>query len=126
MPTEETGDLRASAERDGGPDRDEQEQASERQRLSPVTVFETIRREGADELERPVLARLHALPVARAQAARQLRQQHDADGDADDAERQLVDTVGEVERGHGARLSRRDCRTDQRVDLRYAAGDGGR
>ena len=56
MPTEETGDLRASAERDGGPDRDEQEQASERQRLSPVTVFETIRREGADELERPVLS----------------------------------------------------------------------
>ena len=35
-----------------------------------------------------------SLHVARLQRPRQFRQQHHADGDADDAERQLVDAVG--------------------------------
>jgi formate/nitrite transporter FocA (FNT family) len=41
---------------DGGTDQPDMEQASERQRLSALTVFETLRGEGEDELERPVVA----------------------------------------------------------------------
>jgi formate/nitrite transporter FocA (FNT family) len=37
-------------------DAERQEEAKEHQRLSAVTVFETIRREGKEELERPVVS----------------------------------------------------------------------
>jgi formate/nitrite transporter FocA (FNT family) len=41
---------------DGGSGAGKQEQAKEHQRLSAVTVFETVRREGDEELDRPVLS----------------------------------------------------------------------
>jgi formate/nitrite transporter FocA (FNT family) len=40
----------------GTPSQKNQEQAKEHQRLSAVTVFETIRREGDEELDRPVVS----------------------------------------------------------------------
>ena len=74
------------------------------------------------ELQRPVLAVHHGGMVAGAQLARHVREQHDADGDADDGERQLVDPVRVVEVRDGARLQRGDHRADHDVDLRHATG----
>ena len=61
-----------------------------------------------------------------AQVPRHVRQQHDADGDADDGQRQLVEAIGVVEVGHGAVLHRGDDGADDDVDLRHAAGDDAR
>ena len=55
--------------------------------------------------------------------AREVGQQHDADGDADDAERQLVEPVGVGEPGDGAVEERADLAADQQVDLHHAAGE---
>jgi formate/nitrite transporter FocA (FNT family) len=56
MSSNPNASAKASGESSGGSDQSEEEQASERQRLSAVTVFETVRGEGEDELERPVLS----------------------------------------------------------------------
>ena len=61
--------------------------------------------------------------VLRPQVPRHVGQQHDADGDADDGERQLVDAIGVVEVGHRPVLQRRDDRADDDVELGDAAGD---
>ena len=55
--------------------------------------------------------------------ARHIRQQHDANGDADDGERQLIEAVGIVELRHRPRLHRRDHGADHDVELRDAARD---
>ncbi len=83
------------------------------------------RRQGQEqrELDRAVLQVRGFLQIAGLQRARQFRQQHDGDRDADDAERQLVDAVGIGERRNRAVLSRCDGRADQLVDLGDAAGD---
>ena len=70
-------------------------------------------REEQREFERPVLVVLRLAEMAGLQRARQLRQQHDADGDADDAERQLVDAVGILQDGDGAFLRRGDDLPDE-------------
>ena len=64
--------------------------------------------------------------AAGAERPGELGQEHDADGDADDAERQLVEAVGIVEPGDGAGLQRGDDRADDDVDLDDAAGDDAR
>ena len=75
------------------------------------------------ELEGAVLAVHHRVVVLQAQMPRHVGQQHHADGDADDGERQLVDAIGVVEVGHRAVLQGRDNRADDDVDLRDAARD---
>ena len=50
------------------------------------------------EFDRPVLRRAGARVVAGRDPVRHLRQQHRADGNTDDADRQLVDAVGVIER----------------------------
>ena len=73
------------------------------------------------EFERAVLAVECSCIVARPQTAGQVRQQHNADGHPDHAERQLVQTVCIVEEGHGTGQRCRDHRGDQKVDLHNAA-----
>ena len=65
-----------------------------------------------------------SVEIAGLQRPRQFGQKHDGDRDADHAERQLVDAVGEGERRRPRPvLAGCDRRADQRVDLRDAAGD---
>jgi len=56
MPSDPNASAKDPGESGGEPDQSQQEEASERQRLSAVTVFETVRGEGEEELERPVLS----------------------------------------------------------------------
>ena len=56
MSTKPNDSTERPSDSSGGPDQAEQEEASERQRLSAVTVFETVRGEGDEELKRPVLS----------------------------------------------------------------------
>ena len=58
-----------------------------------------------------------------AETAAELRQQHDADGDADDAERKLKQAVGVIEPGHHAILKRGNHGVEDDGDLAHAAGD---
>jgi formate/nitrite transporter FocA (FNT family) len=53
MPSSENA---AENQESGTPSQEKQERAKEHQRLSAVTVFETIRREGDEELDRPVVS----------------------------------------------------------------------
>ena len=48
-----------------------------------------------------------AVMVAGAQVTRHVRQQHDADRNADDGERQLVEPIGVIEMRNGARPASR-------------------
>ncbi len=75
------------------------------------------------EFDGAVLAPARARAVIRAETARKLRQEDDADGDANDGERQLIDAVGVIEPGHRARLQRGDHGADGEVHLRDAARD---
>src|SRR5690349_17997763 len=56
----------------------------------------------------------------------QVGQEHNADGDADDAERELIEAVGIIEPRHGAGLERSYDRADNNIDLHDAAGDDAR
>jgi formate/nitrite transporter FocA (FNT family) len=53
MPSSENA---AENQESGTPSQEKQERAKEHQRLSAVTVFETVRREGDEELDRPVVS----------------------------------------------------------------------
>src|SRR3546814_10867488 len=68
------------------------------------------RRQGQQERElEAAIEAVHRLVLgAAAQLAGQVRQQDDADGDADEAERELVDPVGEIEEGESPFLPGRD------------------
>ena len=57
--------------------------------------------------ERPVLAGERRRMVVRTKLMAELRQEHDADGDADDAERKLEQAVGVIEPRHYAILEAR-------------------
>ena len=61
--------------------------------------------------------------IAGAELVAELGQQHDADGDADHAERQLEQPVGVIEPGHHAILERGDDGVEHHGDLGHAAGD---
>ncbi len=64
------------------------------------------------------------LLVARRDPPRHLGQQHGAGGDADDADRQLIETVGVVERGERAgREEARDDGVGEQRDLRPGGAD---
>ena len=86
------------------------------------------RRQGqrGGELDRPVLGVRGFGLAAGAERPRQIGEEDDADGDADDAERQLVEAVGVVEPRHRAGLERGDDRADDDVDLGDAAGNDAR
>ena len=75
------------------------------------------------EFQRAVLGEIDEVATAGAQMARQVGQQDDADGDADDAERQLVDAIGVIEERHRTRRQRGDHGADDDVDLGDAAGE---
>ena len=62
--------------------------------------------------------------VAGSEPARHLGQEHDADRDADDADRQLIDAVGVIERRERAgRQKRRDDRVGEQRELHPARAD---
>ncbi len=83
------------------------------------------RRQGQQQrgFERAVLGFHGRGVIVLAEAAAELRQQHDADGDADDAERKLEQAVGVIEPGHDAILKRGDHGVEDDGDLAHAAGD---
>ena len=58
--------------------------------------------------------------------SREFGEQHGADGDADDAQRQLVEPIGIVDDRHDLVGARRDDGADEDVDLGDAARDDGR
>jgi hypothetical protein len=69
---------------------------------------------------------LGVVVASAADRARDFRQEHRGDGDADNAERELVEAVRVVEPRHGARLQRGDDRADHDIDLHHAAGNHAR
>jgi len=75
------------------------------------------------EFERAILARQHGLVVARPKLVAESGEQHDANGDADHAQRQLEQAVGIIEPGHHAVLKRGDDGADHDGELGHAAGD---
>ena len=83
-------------------------------------------RQGQRKLCPPVEAGIAAVGITRAQAARQVGQQHRADGDAHHAERQLIKPVGIAEPGDGAFGKARHLAADQQVDLHDPARQHGR
>ena len=56
MSSGESNDAQREGEREQEAAEEKKEQAKEHQRLAAATVFETIRREGDEELDRPVMA----------------------------------------------------------------------
>ena len=90
-----------------------------------ITISAT--RGGQGERERELGGAVDRVAAARAvaglEAAREVGQEHDADGDADHAERQLVEPVGVGEPGDGAVEERADLAADEQVDLHHAAGE---
>ena len=68
--------------------------------------------EGEGELGRAVDGVAAARAVAGLEAAREVGEEHDADGYADDAERELVEPVGVGEPGDGAVEERADLAAD--------------
>ena len=76
------------------------------------------------EFDRAVLRRAGAGFVAGRDPVRHLRQQHRADGNADDADRQLVDPVGVIERRDRAgRQKARDDGVGEQRELRAGRAD---
>ena len=79
------------------------------------------------EIERPPLRRHGAGVIVRGQPPRHFRQQHRADRDPDHADRQLVETVGIIQRRQRAgRQKRRDDGVGEQRDLRPHRAEGRR
>ncbi len=76
------------------------------------------------ELDRAVLQASGLHHMAAAQRPRQFRQEHRGNSNADDAERQLIDSVRIGKRGYDAFAAGSDVGVDEQIDLGNAAGDG--
>ena len=78
------------------------------------------------ELDAAGLRRSRALLVARGEPPRHFRQQNGADGDANHADRKLVDAVGVIERRQRAgRQEGRNQRVGEQRELHAAGADDG-
>ena len=79
------------------------------------------------KFDRAILRRAGAGFVAGGDPVRHLRDQHGADGNADDADRQLIDAVGVIERRDRAgRQEARDDGVGEQRELRAGRADGRR
>ena len=81
------------------------------------------KRQEESGLERAVLAVHGSGMIAGAQAAAKLGQQHDTDGNADDAKRELEQPVGVIEPRHHPVLKRCDDGVEDDGELIHAAGN---
>ena len=83
------------------------------------------RRDGEKQrkFKRPVLAVQGGLVVTGTKLARQVGQQHNANGNTDDPKRQLIKPVRVIEIGHRPVEARGNDGGDQQIDLHDPAGD---